>query len=194
MLRLTHRGETAAIIRAGYHSGDGRRTLCGKKDGPWALTERAPTAKQCFVCDHRTRWNARDLDPNILVPRPLTPLKVLVDAGPIDQRLVDFFGRHPQSLDAWHASVPLTERAMWSTSEWQKAQQGAERIGQSAGPPGVRHAPSERWSAYTISDKPDVGVPTDLALQRLPDWADAIERALVAVRAWSKESPGRKRG
>jgi hypothetical protein len=33
MMRLTSRGGAPTAIRAGYHTGDGRRTLCGKKDG-----------------------------------------------------------------------------------------------------------------------------------------------------------------
>jgi excisionase family DNA binding protein len=113
MLRQTFRGGEATKIRAGYHSGDGRRTLCGKKDGPWAMTEREPRAKQCFVCDNRIRWNNRDLDRNHFAPRPHTPLQVLIDAELSEQRLTDLIEHHPGSIDARQVSEPLTERDGW---------------------------------------------------------------------------------
>jgi excisionase family DNA binding protein len=189
MLRLTYRGETATMIRAGYHSGNGRRTLCGTKEVAWALTERAPSAKQCFVCDHRTRWDARDLDPNILVPRPITPLRVLVDAAPIDPRLLELIERHPLSLDARQAAHPLAEDVIWSTHKWHEVQRGSQRIGHFMAPTDRSHAPSERWNTYTVSDSPIVGfATTEMALQRLPQWADNIERALVLYGRWAKES------
>ena len=149
MMRLTQRGDTTTEIRAGYHAGDGRKTLCGKKDGPWALTEREPRTKQCFVCDHRRRWNARDDDPNILSPRPVTPMKVLVDAGPLDPRLVEMLEAHPESLDARHAAEPLDDDAIW-TNRWHDQHRRAEPIGRftgSAGPLKPRAAPKSTRSA-----------------------------------------------
>lgn len=128
MMRLSTRAGTQSPIRAGYHTGDGRRTLCGKRDGPWALTEREPRARQCFVCDHRRRWDARDVDANIIVLRPVTPLTVLVDAGRIDPRLRDLLERHPESLDARHAKEPLTEDVVWSSQRWEEiAHRGSDR-------------------------------------------------------------------
>lgn len=171
MMRLTQRGETATVIRAGYHAGDGRKTMCGKKDGPWALTEREPRTKQCFACDHRRRWDQRNLDETHLVPRPLTPLRLLVDARPIDPRLLDLVVRHPGSLDARHAKEPLDESTWMGTREWLRVYHDAEPIGQFVAMAGLKAAPAERWSVYTISDRADVGATTDFALGRLADWA-----------------------
>jgi excisionase family DNA binding protein len=193
MMRLAQRGEGKAVLRAGYHAGDGRKTLCGKRDGPWALTEREPRTKQCFVCDHRRRWNARDLDPNILVPRPVSPLPVLIDAGPVDPRLVDLIERHPTSIDARQAREPLTKDVMWSRNKWAQVESTADRIGQFSPPRGTTLAPRHDWNTMTISSNPDVSpVTTEMALERLPDWADSIERALVLYAKWSKERSVRK--
>ena len=192
MLRLTNRGGTATPIRAGYHSGDGRRTLCGKKDGPWALTERAPSTTKCFECDHRMRWNARDDDPNILTPRPITPMKVLVDAGPLDPRLVDMFAAHPESLDGRHATEPLTDDLIWS-NRWQELHHHAERIALFTGPPGPMRSQPNRWQQWTISDRLEFGLSTADAVARMPEWARDIERANALYTKWAKETPGSKR-
>lgn len=193
MMRLSQHGETATVIRAGYHSGDGRRTLCGKRDGLWALTEREPHTKQCFVCEHRERWERRDTSENYIVPRPLTPLRLLLDAGPIDPRLAEVIVGHPGSLDARQAMEPLTENAVWGTRDWERAFQGAAPIGQFSALPGLKAERPERWSSYTVSDRNGIGPTTDRALQTLPDWADGIEKAAVLYARWSKESSGRKR-
>ncbi len=194
MMRLAQRGEGKTVLRAGYHAGDGRKTLCGKRDGPWALTEREPRTKQCFACDHRRRWNARDLDPNILVPRPVSPLAVLIDAGPVDPRLVELIERHPTSLDGRLAKEPLTKDTAWSNDKWGQVQRTAERIGRFSPPQGTTSGPSSHWNTFTISANPDVSLITpELALERLPGWADDIERAMVLYSKWSKETSVRKR-
>ncbi len=192
MMRLSLRGASATVIRAGYHAGDGRKTLCGKKDGPWALTEREPRTKQCFVCDHRRRWNARDDEPNILTPRPVTPMKVLVDAGPLDPRLVEMLEAHPQSLDARQATEPLDDNLIWS-NRWQDAHQRAERIGRFTGPQGPFKPRPDRWLEWTISDRLGYGLTVADALERMPGWAIDVERAMALYAKWAKESPGRKR-
>lgn len=193
MMRLTQRGATATVIRAGYHAGDGRKTLCGKKDGPWALTEREPRTKQCFVCEHRERWERRDLDENYFVARPLTPLRLLVDAGPIDPGLMEVILHHAGSLDARQAREALTENEMWGTREWDRAFHDADPIGHFAALPGLTLERPERWSSYTVSDRDGLGPTTKRALELLPDWADGIERAAVLYARWSKESAGRPR-
>jgi excisionase family DNA binding protein len=190
MMRLTSRAGTSAAIRAGYHTGDGRRTLCGKGDGPWALTEREPRARQCFVCEHRRRWDARDLDANIFAPRPVTPLMVLVDAGAIDARLRELLERHPQSLDARHAKSPLTEDVVWSTQRWEDVARTADRIGEFTPPKGSWLPPYQRWGTYLISDGSVPGAADpETALAQLPDWAESIERAMALYAKWAKESP-----
>jgi hypothetical protein len=194
MMRLTNRAGTRTPIRAGYHTGDGRRTLCGKREGPWGLTEREPQARQCFVCDHRRRWEARDLEANIIVRRPVTPLTVLVDAGPIDSRLRDLFERHRQSLDARHAKEPLTEDVVWSMQRWEEVARTADRIGEFMPPKGSWLPPHQRWGTYLISEGPVPGASdTEKALAQLPDWAESVERAMTLYGKWARES-SRQRG
>jgi excisionase family DNA binding protein len=190
MMRLTKRAGRQSPIRAGYHTGDGRRTLCGKRDGPWALTEREPRARQCFVCDHRRRWDARDLDANVIVPRPVTPLTVLVDAGPIDPRLRDLLERHPRALDTRHAKEPLTGDVVWSTQRWEEVARTADRIGESTPPKGTQVPAHQRWSTYLISEGPLPGASDpEMAVAQLPDWAESIERAMALYAKWARESP-----
>ena len=59
MIRQTVRGETVVLRKVGWHTGDGRKTACNKKEGPWYLTERRPSpAKMCFECREWQRWQA----------------------------------------------------------------------------------------------------------------------------------------
>ncbi|MDQ6910877.1 MAG: helix-turn-helix domain-containing protein [Actinomycetota bacterium] len=194
MMRLSHRGESATVIRAGYHAGDGRRTLCGKKDGPWVLTEREPRSKQCFVCEHRRRWDRRNLDENHLVARPLTPLRLLIDAGPVDPRLLDVIVSHPGSLEARHVKEPIDDQAMWGSRDWVRAFHDAEPIGRFAALPILKTERPDRWSTYTISDRGDAGATTEFALGLLADWAADIERAADLYARWAKEPNPQKRG
>lgn len=186
MLRQTFRGTTPTRIRVGYHSGDGRRTLCVKKDGPWALTEREPRAKQCFVCDNRIRWNNRGLDRNYLVPRPHAPVQVLVDAGGIDPRLLEIIDQHSGVIEARQASEPLTERVAWNFDRWRDLHRRGAPVGTFGEPPAwVR--PRSEWLMYTISERPGVGETLEAALLRLPDWAHEVERAMALYARWAKE-------
>jgi excisionase family DNA binding protein len=56
MVREARRGDSVALIKSGWHLGDGRVTNCGKRDGTWHLTERAPRKDMCFVCGERRCW------------------------------------------------------------------------------------------------------------------------------------------
>jgi hypothetical protein len=49
MVRETRRGDRVALIKTGWHLGNGRVTTCGKRDGPWYLTERAPQKVSAIV-------------------------------------------------------------------------------------------------------------------------------------------------
>jgi excisionase family DNA binding protein len=194
MMRQTHRGATVTAIRTGFHIGNGRRTLCGKSDGPWSLTERIPRTKRCFVCEHRERWEARDDDPNILSPRPLTPLRVLLDTGPIDPPLRALLEAHPRALDARQAREPLTERIRWDDGAMGASHARGERIGQFTDPGGLLRGP-DQWSVFTISDRVGVAFATTQdALERLPEWAEAIERALALYARWAKEPRAQRVG
>lgn len=56
MVRETRRGDSVTLIKSGWHLGNGRVTSCGKRDGPWHLTERRPQKDICFVCGERQQW------------------------------------------------------------------------------------------------------------------------------------------
>jgi excisionase family DNA binding protein len=59
MVRQMKRGEGVALRKAGWHTGNGRRTNCGKEEGPWHLTERFPDrAQECFECREYGDWLA----------------------------------------------------------------------------------------------------------------------------------------
>lgn len=192
MMRPTRRGTTVTAIRSGFHIGDGRRTLCGRSDRPWSLTERIPRTKRCFVCEHRERWEARDDDPNVLSPRPLTPLRVLLDTGPIDSRLLALLEAHPRALDARQAREPLTEQMRWHDDAIGASHAASERIGTFMDPGRLVHG-SNRWPLLTISDREGVAITTTQdALERLPEWAESIEAALALYARWAKEPRARR--
>jgi hypothetical protein len=73
---------------------------------------------------------------NYIVPRPLTPLRLLLDAGLMDPRLEAFIVGHSGSLDARQAQEPLTEDSLWGTSDWERAFHDAAPIGSSRPCPG----------------------------------------------------------
>ena len=56
MVREARHGDSVALIKTGWHLGNGRVTSCGKRDGPWHLTEREPHKEICFVCGEHRRW------------------------------------------------------------------------------------------------------------------------------------------
>jgi hypothetical protein len=124
------------------------------------------------------------------VPRPVTPLRVLVDAGPLDPRLRGLLERHPQSLDARHTKDPLTEDVVWSSQRWEEVARTADRIGEFTPPKGTWLPPSQRWGTYIISEGSVPGAAdTEKALDHLPDWAESIERAMALYAKWARESP-----
>jgi excisionase family DNA binding protein len=66
MVRQIRHGEGVALRKAGWHAGTGRKTNCGKAEGPWHLTERFPgRAQECFECREYGDWLA-ERDPNSL--------------------------------------------------------------------------------------------------------------------------------
>ena len=57
MIKQMRRGDSVALRKAGWHTGDGRKTHCGRSDGPWQLTERLLDPRQeCFECREYGRW------------------------------------------------------------------------------------------------------------------------------------------
>lgn len=81
MLRQTQRGTTATVIRAGWHLGDGRVTKCGKRTGPWALTERHPDRRKvCFECGERDQWEMEKVPDSVAAMEAGGSWSVLVDA------------------------------------------------------------------------------------------------------------------
>lgn len=66
MRRLIRRpGTEDSVRREGWHVGDGTRTLCGRRDGPWQLTERRPTDRTaCTSCSDRY-WASLKAEPGV---------------------------------------------------------------------------------------------------------------------------------
>ncbi len=195
MLRMTTRGATPTPIRAGYHEGDGAKTLCGKREGPWALTERKPQTRECFDCDHRVRWRNRDLDSSFLVPRPMTPLCLLVDAGPLDPRVVDLAARHPGAVEVRQAAEPLPEDFSWQWARWDPAFAAATPVGSFQAPDASITGPRTHWTKWTLSDRSDVGTQfDDKFADRMEDWATTVERAYALYARWHREVAPRRAG
>jgi hypothetical protein len=89
MVRETRRGDSVALIKTGWHLGNGRVTTCGKRDGPWYLTERAPQKEICFVCGERRRWEHERVKGSLEAESAAKPrFTILVDlhleAAPIE--------------------------------------------------------------------------------------------------------------
>lgn len=82
MMRETKRGATVTARKSGWHLGNGRTTSCGKRDGPWFLTEREPSPRlACFVCDERRRWERERVPGSIEAMSAGRPAwSVLIDA------------------------------------------------------------------------------------------------------------------
>jgi hypothetical protein len=117
-----------------------------------------------------------------------------VDTGPLDPRLTELVAGHPRALDARQATEPLPDHASYSFDKWAAVFGPADRIGAFQAPPPGTVSHSVEWATYTISDRPNVGIElSDLTLERLDDWAQTFERALVLYSKWAKEAPHKKR-
>lgn len=83
MMRETRRGGAVTASKSGWHLGNGRTTSCGKRDGPWCLTEREPSPKlACFMCDERRRWERERIPGTIAAESAGRPAwSVLIDAS-----------------------------------------------------------------------------------------------------------------
>ena len=122
-------------------------------------------------------------------------MRVLVDTGPLDPRLRTLLEAHPRSLDARQAVEPLDEQARWSESRLVAIHRAGEPICQFAGQPTYLRGDRAGWPVYTVSDRPDLAfATTDTALERLPEWAEDIDRALDLYKRWASDGarPGRR--
>ncbi len=96
MLRQTRRGTTTTVIRTGWHMGDGRVTKCGKRTGPWALTERFPDRRKvCFECGERDRWEQEKHPDSVAALEADGSWSVLIDARMTDEAVVAFLRDAP---------------------------------------------------------------------------------------------------
>jgi hypothetical protein len=97
MVRQMRRGEAVVLRKSGWHLGDGRKTSCGKREGPWYLTEREPSLdKMCFECRERRQW-IRERTPGSMDARVagLARWSLLLDQGIDAAEIETLIGRAP---------------------------------------------------------------------------------------------------
>lgn len=136
----------------------------------------------------------RNNDPNQLSPRPLTPLRVLVDAGPVDPRLRAPFEAHPSSLDARQARELFTERTRWDTRGVVAQFHAGEALNSFAGYPSYLARPESDWFV-TVSERDGAAVAAiDAALEQRRGQAETIERAMALYARWAREDRPSKPG
>lgn len=122
-------------------------------------------------------------------------LRVLVDAGPVDPRFRALLEAHPSSLDPRQAREPLTERMRWDNRGVRAAHAAGEPLNAFAGSPPYFARPHDHWLLFTVSDREAVAfATTEVALDRLKEQADAIERAMTLYARWAKEDRAAKAG
>lgn len=96
MVRETRRGDSVTLIKSGWHLGNGRVTKCGKRDGPWHLTERRPQRDICFVCGERRRWEQEQVKGSLEAESAGKPrFTVLLDQPLVEPDLETLVGRVP---------------------------------------------------------------------------------------------------
>lgn len=193
MVRETRRGDSVALIKTGWHLGNGRVTSCGKREGPWYLTERAPQKEICFVCGERRQWERERIKDSLEAMSAGTPrFTVLVDRG-LDAAEVEILVRRVPGYFA-------TRTASRQISAEDFADYARGLHGLFAGSQVLQGTSPYSWSMapdITISEDPDVlGASEEhwgvMSRVTFVDWAAPhVERAekVQALRArWEKES------
>ena len=105
MVRETRRGDSVTLIKSGWHLGNGRVTSCGKRDGPWHLTERRPQKDICFVCGERQRWEQEQIKDSLEATSAGTPrFTVLLDQSVVVAGIEALARRVPGFLAVRRAS------------------------------------------------------------------------------------------
>jgi excisionase family DNA binding protein len=199
MVRETRRGDSVALIKTGWHLGNGRVTTCGKRDGPWHLTERAPQKEICFVCGERRRWEHERVKGSLEAERAGRPAwTVLVDHSLAAPEVEGLARRVPGFVALRRASRSVTPE------DFEQYDRGLhELFGTAQVVPGTS-AFSWQWAPdVTVTASADVltaaegnrGVMTPAAFA---DWATPIaereEKVRVLRARWNKEVlAGRRR-
>jgi excisionase family DNA binding protein len=113
MMRELRRCEGVAVRKAGWHLGDGRRTDCGKSDGPWHLTERQPRTPQCFECREINIWRL-EKQPGTLdhERRGLARWAILLDCDLDPASIVSLAQRAPGHVLVRQSREALTEASV----------------------------------------------------------------------------------
>jgi excisionase family DNA binding protein len=112
MVRETRRGDSVTLIKSGWHLGNGRVTSCGKRDGPWHLTEREPQKEVCFVCGERRSWEREGIKGSLESESAGKPrFTVLLDQSVSAAEVEALARRAPGFLAVRHASRALTPEA-----------------------------------------------------------------------------------
>jgi hypothetical protein len=199
MVRETRRGDSVALIKTGWHLGNGRVTSCGKRDGPWHLTEREPQKEICFVCGERRRWERERIKGSLEADAVGKPrFTILVDQSlavaeveALARRVPGFLAVRRASRDVRPVDVEDYGRSLH------------ELFGAAHVIPGTSSF-SWQWAPdITLTAGQDVltasqGSPFVMTQAAFIDWAtpqvDREEKARVLRTRWNKEAPaGRRR-
>lgn len=199
MVRETRRGESVTLIKSGWHLGNGRVTKCGKREGPWYLTERSPRKDICFVCGERRRWEQEKIKGSLEAESAGKPrFTVLLDEGLVAPDLETLVRRVPSYFAVRRAVRPVT------ADDFAHYGRGLhELFGASAVLSGSQTYSWNMAPDVTVTDDPDVaavgqvhwGVMEAVAFL---DWArPQVERAekVQALRSrWDRDAATRRVG
>lgn len=149
MVRETRRGDSVTLIKSGWHLGNGRVTTCGKRDGPWHLTERRPQKEICFVCGERQRWERERVKGSLEAGQVGKPrFTVLVDQTLAVAEVEELARRVPGFVALRHAGRGVTLEDLEQYDRGLHELFGAAQV-----------VPST--SAYTWHQAPDITITTD---------------------------------
>lgn len=193
MVRQMKRGDTVTLRKSGWHTGDGRRTNCGKKEGPWHLTERRLSYdKQCFECREWERWRAEQRpDSEEHRARGRARWCVLLDSDIDPSGVVELAGRAPGHVVVRQANRPITVGDI--AEDWGKALTDLYREGARLSD-GIAESWLEQPPSPVVSNNPDLAS-YKYPPQTLPSftaWLTPIIDDTVRARAlrakWERES------
>ena len=109
MARETRRGDAVTLIKSGWHLGNGRVTKCGKRDGPWHLTERNPRKDICFVCGERRRWEQEKIKGSLEAESAGKPQFTVLLDEPLEAPAIETLVRRvPSYFSVRRAVRPIT--------------------------------------------------------------------------------------
>ena len=199
MVREARRGDSVALIKSGWHLGNGRVTNCGKRDGPWHLTERAPRKDMCFVCGERRCWERERMKGSPAAQSMRSPRwTVLVDQSVAVAEIEELGQRVPGFFAARRAIRSVTPEDF---RHWNRGLHELFAAAQVI--PGTSGASRTMAPDITItadSDLLKVG-PGTWRLKTLPEFlewvapqVERVEKAKVLRARWDREASGQAEG